>query len=66
MLSLAHEIYESITDPLGNAWRDSSGSEIGDKCSGACYSQCTRNSNGVGWELQPQWSNALKSCAYGV
>jgi hypothetical protein len=28
----SHEISEAITDPLGNAWYDSSGSEIGDKC----------------------------------
>lgn len=27
-----HEIIEAITDPLGNAWYDSSGNEIGDKC----------------------------------
>jgi len=28
----SHEITESITDPLINAWKDSSGSEIGDEC----------------------------------
>jgi hypothetical protein len=28
----SHENIEAITDPLGNAWYDASGNEIGDKC----------------------------------
>ena len=29
---MSHEQYESVTDPLINAWTDSTGSEIGDVC----------------------------------
>ena len=29
---VAHETIEAITDPLGNAWFDAAGNEIGDKC----------------------------------
>jgi hypothetical protein len=32
MTAASHEISESITDPLLNAWFDSSGNEIGDEC----------------------------------
>ncbi len=29
---MSHEQYESVTDPLLNAWKDTTGSEIGDVC----------------------------------
>jgi hypothetical protein len=32
--TLSHEVMEAITDPLLNAWSDTSGSEIGDICAG--------------------------------
>ena len=61
----SHEHNETITDPNGNAWYDSSGYENGDKCawnfgavtgpSGAEYNQTINNHN---YFLQQEWSNA--------
>jgi PKD repeat protein len=31
---VSHELNESITDPLGNAWFDRGGNEVGDDCAG--------------------------------
>jgi hypothetical protein len=67
----SHENIEAITDPLGNAWYDSSGQEIGDKCawnfgsalggsSGSQYNE--QISTGRYW-LQQEWSNAISGCA---
>jgi PKD repeat protein len=67
----SHENIEAVTDPLGNAWYDRSGNEIGDKCawnfgsplggsSGALYNQSI--SSGSYW-LQQEWSNASAACA---
>jgi hypothetical protein len=53
----SHEIYETITDPQLNAWFDSSGAEIGDKC--AWYFGSTK----VGaYSVQTEWSNSAKAC----
>jgi len=53
----SHEIYETITDPQLNAWFDSSGAEIGDKC--AWYFGSTK----VGaYSVQTEWSNAKSGC----
>ena len=62
----AHELTESITDPLGNAWRDSSGSEIGDEC--AYYYGLVNWNSGTAnelWDghpffLQTEYSNYLQ------
>ena len=67
----SHENIEAITDPLGNAWYDASGNEIGDKCnfnfgaplggaSGAEYNEAI--AGGRYW-LQQEWSNATSGCA---
>jgi hypothetical protein len=66
----SHESIETITDPLGNAWYDSSGNEIGDKCnfnfgsplggaSGAEYNEQIATGN---YYLQMEWSNAAGGC----
>ena len=66
----SHENIETITDPLGTAWFDSSGEEIGDKCAwnfgsalggnpGAEYNE--QISSGNYW-LQQEWSNASSGC----
>jgi hypothetical protein len=66
----SHENIETITDPLGTAWYDSSGNEIGDKCNfnfgtplggaaGAEYNELI----GTGeYYLQMEWSNAAGGC----
>lgn len=66
----SHEHNETITDPLGTAWYDSSGNEDGDKCawnfgsalggaSGAEYNQVI---NGDHYYLQQEWSNHSSGC----
>ncbi len=67
----SHENIETITDPLGTAWYDASGQEIGDKCNfnfgsplggpaGAEYNEQIASGN---YYLQTEWSNAVSGCA---
>jgi hypothetical protein len=58
----AHEFSEAATDPELNAWYDSSGYEIGDKCAWV-FSGPVTLANGTVWQLQEEWSNALNGCA---
>jgi hypothetical protein len=58
---LSHEISEAITDPDLNAWYDSSGSEIGDKCAWT-FQSCVNLANGSSWQLQREWSNSASGC----
>jgi hypothetical protein len=56
-----HELAETITDPLLNAWRDASGNEIGDKCA---WTDLADLSAAAGtFAVQPLWSNAANGCA---
>jgi hypothetical protein len=55
-----HELAEVITDPLLNAWIDSSGAEIGDKCAWTGLSTIT-TSAGI-FAVQPLWSDANNGC----
>jgi hypothetical protein len=55
-----HELAETITDPLINAWRDASGNEIGDKCAWTNLANIT-TSNGT-YAVQPLWSNQANGC----
>lgn len=62
----SHEEIEAATDPLLNAWFDSSGNEIGDKCN---FTFGTRNAgngdltiNGHTYEVQKEWDNAKRAC----
>lgn len=73
---LSHEHNEAITDPLGTAWYDSSGNEIGDKCAwnfgtplgSNAHGQYNQVVNGHDYYVQQEWSNASAGCAlkYGV
>jgi len=67
--SVEHEHLEAITDPLGNAWQDSSGGtgENGDKCNrnmGVANGSKTTTNNFLGagsgdkFRIQREWSNA--------
>jgi hypothetical protein len=66
----SHEHNETITDPLGTAWYDSSGAENGDKC--AWNFGTALGSNGKGlynqvidghdYYLQQEWSNHSFGC----
>jgi serine protease len=55
-----HEMAETITDPLLNAWYDSSGAEIGDKCAWINLSTITTSAGT--FAVQPLWSNAAGGC----
>jgi IPT/TIG domain len=66
----SHEHNEAITDPLGNAWYDSAGYEIGDKCAWSFGQQLGSTPYGAynqaistgKYELQQEWSNLLAGC----
>jgi hypothetical protein len=68
--NVAHEHNETMSDPLGTAWYDSAGREIGDKChqkfGKALGSTATGHYNqvinGNHYWLQMLWSNRKKSC----
>jgi hypothetical protein len=52
----SHELSETITDPRGAGWFDSSNGENGDKCAWAFHGNETLK-NGSQWYLQGEWSN---------
>lgn len=66
----SHENIEGITDPLGNAWYDPSGNEIGDKCAwkfgsplgSTAYGQYNQLISSGTYYLQQEWSNAAGGC----
>ncbi len=62
----SHEQNEAATDPLLNAWFDSSGNEIGDKCNfnfGPTKSyHGDVKLNGHPYEVQKEWDNLKSSC----
>jgi hypothetical protein len=63
----SHEEIEAATDPLGTAWYDRSGNEIGDKCAwnfGPTNSQGGDVTwNGHTYEVQKEWDNKISGCA---
>jgi serine protease len=54
-----HEEAETQTDPQLNAWYDSGGSEIADKCA---WQNLINNSAAGGYPTQPLWDNAKNGC----
>lgn len=63
----SHEHFEAATDPLLNAWFDSTGFEIGDKCA-YTYGSISPDGhnvtlNGDLYIIQQEWSNAVTGCA---
>ena len=56
---MSHELIEAITDPEANAWYDSGGAEIGDKCNQLA---ATVTMNGNSYNVQQEWSNAAGAC----
>jgi hypothetical protein len=68
--TMSHEHNEMVTDPLGNAWIDSSSSEDGDLCI-STFGSAVGGSGSGAWNevihrhryyLQEEWSNANGSC----
>jgi hypothetical protein len=62
--STAHELMETITDPLLTAWVDSTGNEIADQCA-FTYKRCVNLSDGSKWQLQEIWSDKVEACRQG-
>ena len=66
MNTLAHEIEETTTDQLGNAWYDNRGYEKGDKCAwteGATHTSANggvanMNIGGPDYLIQRNWVNS--------
>ena len=67
----SHELFESITDPYVTAWRNSTGSEIGDICAWQFGSQIGNpilepnadvELNGHYYIVQEEWSNSANTC----
>jgi len=63
---IAHELEETVTDPLGNAWYDTRGQENADKCAWTFGTESTASNgskynivlNGVDYLIQRNWVNA--------
>lgn len=63
---ISHEQMEAATDPLGNAWLDSQGNEVADKCA-EFYGTPNAQSADVIWNhhpymVQKEWDNHTSSC----
>ncbi|HEX4864746.1 MAG TPA: hypothetical protein VFV02_11770 [Acidimicrobiales bacterium] len=63
----SHELMETVTDPMLNAWFDASGAEIGDKCA---YTYGPTGSNGADltvnghpYIVQEEFDNASLGCS---
>jgi hypothetical protein len=69
--TISHEHNETITDPVGDAWIDSSGSEDGDRCitvfghpiGGSSDTAWNESIGGGHYFLQEEWSNDDHGCA---
>ncbi len=73
IVTAAHELVESMTDPTGVGWMDPNGFEVADKCetgpqigtplgyaaNGSPYNQLI---GGDPWLLQSMWSNPVSGC----
>ena len=62
----SHEQMEAATDPLLNAWTDSSGQEIGDKCAWQ-FGPLNPDGSDVNWNgdpyiVQEEWDNNAGGC----
>jgi hypothetical protein len=67
----AHEVMESITDPQGSGWLNSSLGEIADLCNysvigNASYAPVTDPSTGITYQAQEGFSNSLYETGGGV
>jgi hypothetical protein len=66
----SHEFFESVTDPLGSAWKAADGSEVGDNCAQQVGTLRADGSNvtlnGAEYVVQQIWSNSTSSCSLGV
>lgn len=63
----SHEQIEAATDPMLNAWFDSQGEEIGDKCAWTFGPVNSQGADAVmsshPYLVQQEWNNSFSSCA---
>lgn len=59
-----HEFSEMVTDPLLNAWYDSSGAENSDKCAWSFGSDSVKIGR-ESWKIQGNWSNRAYDASTG-
>lgn len=52
-----HELSETRSDPLGNAWFASNGNENGDQCAWTFGGPFVTFLDGTNWKIQGNWSN---------
>lgn len=66
----SHEFFESVTDPLGNAWISGGTTEIGDNCNQQVGATRPDGSNvtlnGARFVVQQIWSNFTSTCSLGL
>jgi hypothetical protein len=60
-----HELSEALTDPHGDAWYDSAGSENSDKCAWTYGRPLLTFTNGTRWKIQGNWSNSAYLASSG-
>jgi hypothetical protein len=60
-----HEYSETVTDPRGTGWYDSSGAENGDKCAWTFGAPSVTLANGSQWKIQGNYSNAAAATNSG-
>jgi hypothetical protein len=66
---LSHELFETITDPDGDAWwnhydLDLFGAEIADECQNFNFGYPNVTLNGKKYEIQPEYSNFRHACVF--
>jgi IPT/TIG domain-containing protein len=62
----SHEFFESVTDPFINAWKDSGGQEIGDKCAWVFGAREASGANVLFWQDRPLVAEMARSIVAGV
>ena len=63
-----HEVMETMTDPLVNAWYSGNGNEIGDACAWTFSPNnngLIQMANGTSWKIQLMWSNRAYESGMG-
>jgi len=60
-----HELSEALTDPHGDAWYDTQGSENADKCAWTFGHSYLTFTNGTQWKIQGNWSNNAYTASRG-
>lgn len=70
IVAVSHELFESVSDPQGNAWINGDSQEIGDNCNQNTSATAPDGSNvtlnGKPYVVQEMWSNNDDACVLGT